>query len=803
MLKHTPLSLSVFLLLLTFGWSSGALAQEKRTISGYVSEKESGEMLIGATVYDTVHRVGVTTNEYGFYSLTVPAEAVVLKFASFDLQPTFKDVPLNVQEVNVALLEATELEEVVITAADSKRSVESTNSGTIELQMDKIDKLPVLLGERDVIKIVQLLPGVKSGGEGSSGLYVRGGGPDQNLILLDGVPIYNASHLFGFFSVFNSDALSQVTLIKGGFPARYGGRVSSVLDMRMKEGNTKKYNVEGSIGLIASRILVEGPIKKDKTAFAFSARRTYIDVLTLPFQQQDQKGGYFFYDLNAKIHHRINDKHHLYMSGYFGRDKAYVRGKYDYSTPSQTVESKDESKLQWGNAIGALRWNYRIGPKLFLNTTGTYSQYRFVIGYEGEEKNTTNGNTTTTNYGFNYLSGIRDWGLKGDFTYLPNPKHTVRFGVGDTYHTFTPGVNNYRIESDQSNSIDTVFGSYKQYAHELMAYAENDHIINSRLRINYGAHFSVFLVGNRTYQQLQPRFSSNIILTENSSLKLAYARTAQYLHLLSNSGIGLPTDLWVPATERVKPVIADQVSMGYNHEFLKQYNAVVEVYYKKMNNLIQYGEGASFFGSSKDWQDIVEVGQGWSYGGELFIEKRKGRFSGWIGYTLSWTQRQFDNINDGEKFNYRYDRRHDVSVVFTYDINEKWDCGVVFVFGTGNAVTLPTQYYSIATNPMTNAFGSGTVGYYANTNDYRMPAYHRMDIGFNYKKQKAWGESVWSFSIYNVYNRQNAFYLYTQPTSNGSTVSYKLMQVSLFPMIPSFSWRFKFDFEKMKQAKHE
>ncbi len=789
------LRMLVFLLFTTI--STTLSAQEKRTISGYISEEETGEKLIGATIYDTVHRLGAVTNEYGFFSLTVPDEEVVVKVTSFGLTPRFFVIPKGTNELNVALTEAKELEEVVISAQDGQRNVESTNSGTIELQMDKLDKLPVLLGEKDVIKIVQLLPGVKSGGEGSSGLYVRGGGPDQNLILLDGVPIYNASHLFGFFSVFNSDALSQVTLIKGGFPARYGGRVSSVLDMRMKEGNTKKYNVEGSVGLIASRILVEGPIIKDRTAFAFSARRTYIDVLTLPFQEKEQRGGYFFYDLNAKIHHKINEKHHLYFSSYLGKDKAYFKGTNDYTNGSEQITSKDESQLKWGNAIAAIRWNYRIHPKLFANTTLTYSQYKFNIGYNFEETVSGNGPDQTTEAGFEYTSGINDWGLKSDFTFIPNPNHNVKFGIGDTYHTFKPGVNRFN-STEQNNEIDTSYGSYFQYAHELFAYAENDQILTNRLKINYGLHFSVFLVGDKNYMQLQPRFSGNYMLTDHSSIKLTYSRTAQYLHLLSNTGIGLPTDLWVPATEKIAPVIADQVSIGYNHEFLKQYNIVVEAYYKKMDNIIQYKEGAGFLGSATDWQSKVEAGQGWAYGGEVFVEKRKGRLSGWLGYTLSWSERQFDGINGGERFFYKYDRRHDVSVAFSYDINEKWDCGVVFVYGTGNAITLPTQFIGVATNPITSAFGSSSVGLFNEVNDYRMPAYHRMDVGFNRTKKVKWGETVLSLSVYNLYNRKNAFYLFTEAGNNGTN---KLKQVSLFPIIPSISWKFKIDFAAIKNNK--
>jgi hypothetical protein len=780
----------LFFIFILFSFTT--FSQETRTIHGYISSKKTGEKLIGSTIYDTIHKVGTLTNEYGFFSLSIPNEATVFRISFGGLESDFFEIKLDENEFNFSLNEINALDEVVVTAG-SKRSVESTNIGTMELSLDKVDKLPILLGEKDVLKILQLMPGVKSGGEGSSGIYVRGGGPDQNLILLDGVPVYNASHLFGFFSVFNSDALSQVTLTKGGFPARYGGRVSSVLDMRMKEGNNQKYNVEGSIGIIASRLLVEGPIKKDKTAFIISARRTYIDALVRPFMKQNEKGGYYFYDLNAKINHKINNKHHLYLSGYFGQDKASFKTKYGDSDYS----SVNKAGLNWGNAIAAARWNYRITPKVFTNTTFTYSKYLFKIYDNQSSSGTIDGNSYSNESSLEYISGINDWTGKTDFTFLPNPNNTIKFGISDIYHTFKPGVNT--MSSTYGNTTYTQSeGSKFQYAHELSAYIENDHAITGKLKVNYGLHHSSFFVGKKQYHQLQPRISANYLLTENSSLKFGYARTAQFLHLLSNTGIGLPTDLWVPATDRIAPVTANQVSIGFNQEIKKQYNFVVEGYYKKMNNLIQYKEGASFFNQNTDWQSKVEVGQGWAYGVELMLEKRKGNFSGWIGYTLSWTERQFDNINFGEKFPYKYDRRNDISVVMTYKLSPKWDFGMVFVYGTGNAVTLATQTYDVAPNPITSGFlGNTQVGYFNSINNYRMPAYHRMDVGVNRTRQKEWGETILSFSIYNVYNRQNAFFIYTE--SNGS--KNVLKQTSLFPIIPSISWKFKFNFEKMKTNK--
>ncbi len=770
------------------------ISQETKTIHGYIYSEKTGEKLIGAALLDTVHKQGAITNEYGFYSLTIQNVSTVLVITSFGYATKIIDVKVEETELNVFLADVKELEEFVVSSG--KRSIESTNIGTMELSMDKVDKLPVFMGEKDVLKILQLMPGVKSGGEGSSGLYVRGGGPDQNLILLDGVPVYNASHLFGFFSVFNSDALSQVTLTKGAFPARYGGRVSSVLDMRMKEGNNQKFNVEGSIGVISSRLLVEGPINKGKTAFIVSARRTYIDALVKPFLKGNSKGGYFFSDINAKINHEINKNHHLFLSGYFGQDKATFENKYSYSTDTSLYTLKSKAGLNWGNTITTLRWNYKITPKLFALTTVNYSKYKFQVFSKVDSESVEKGVTTNYSSSFIYFSGINDWTGKIDLTYLPNSNHNIKFGTGNIYHTFKPGVSTELYNYEGFNeSIST--GSKFHYAHEFSAYIEDEHKIYNKLKINYGFHHSSFFVGKKQYHQFQPRISANYILTDNSSIKFGYSRNAQFLHLLTNTGIGLPTDLWVPVTEKIAPITANQVSLGYNLEIKRKFNLILEGYYKKMDNIIQYKEGSSFFSDDIDWQNKVEAGQGWAYGGEIMLEKKKGKLTGWIGYTLSWSERQFDKINFGVKFPYKYDKRHDMSLVMTYELNKTWDFGFVFVYETGNAITLPTQNYNLATNSITSGYINQKIGYVSTINNYRMPAYHRMDISANRTKQNKWGETVLSISAYNVYNRQNAFYLFTQ--HEGKTT--KLMQASLFPIIPSISWKFKIDFKKRKQNK--
>ncbi|MEN9303303.1 MAG: hypothetical protein RL264_1732 [Bacteroidota bacterium] len=793
---------TLLFLALFFSFLSYSQTDDKRTISGYIMDEKTGEKLIGATILDTVSKKGAATNEYGFFSLTIPNKAAFLRISYFGLQTKYVELPIGKDELNLSLFKVTEIDEVVVSA---KRQVESSNSGTIELQLDKMNKLPLIFGEKDILRVLQLLPGIKSGGEASSGIYVRGGGPDQNLILLDGVPIYNASHLFGFFSTFNSDAISNVTMIKGGFPARYGGRASSVLDMRMKEGNMKNYNLEGSIGFISSRLLVEGPIKKDKTSFCVSARRTYIDALFRPFliafEQVD--AGYFFHDFNAKIQHKINEKHHIYVSGYFGLDKIFVKDKPTtyYDNDGTTYSNRTSSRLQWGNSIGSVRWNYKINPKLFLNTTGTFSSYNFKVGFEDETKiKYTDGSKGLEKYAFGYDSGILDWGIKSDFTFIPNPNHNIKFGIAETYHTFTPGISYVNIK-DGNENYSQKNGSKTQYSHEISLYFEDDFRISERFKVNIGLHQGSFLTNRKFYSIPQPRLSANLMLNDKSSIKFGISRMAQFLHLLSNTGIGLPTDLWVPATDQTKPVIADQISLSYYHELPKNMVFSVETYYKKMNNLIQYKEGVSFISGSQDWQQKVTVGQGWAYGAEFFVEKKKGKFTGWLGYTISWTERQFDELNFGKKFYYRYDRRHDLSLVLTYDINDKWDVGLVFVYGTGNAMTLGTQVYSAAPNSAFWTYiNEPTITNFEQMNDYRMPAYHRMDIGANRKKIKPYGNSILSFSIYNVYNRQNPFMITREINENGNPV---LMQTSLFPLIPSVSWKFQFDFEKMKKTKEE
>ena len=784
---------------------------QKVTISGYVEDISSGEKLIGAAIFDKQSLKGTTTNIYGFYSLTIDSGQADLRITYVGYSPYQNSLSIaNDTFLKVSMKQENVLKEVVVTA--TKGIQEQTQMSSINIPMKQIELLPAFMGEKDILKSIQLLPGVQSGSEGSSGLYVRGGGPDQNLILLDGVPVYNASHLFGFFSVFNSSALNNVEIIKGGFPARFGGRVSSVLDIRMKEGNMKKLSGEASIGLISSKLTLEAPIIKDKTSFIISGRRTYIDILAQPFikrsanqNRSDSKdgngvkyAGYFFYDLNAKINHKFSDKSRLYLSTYMGNDKAYSSIRDSYSQDTINFVENSDNNLEWGNITTALRYNQIISNKLFANITATYSRYRFNIGFLSSSEASTKNSIVNNSIGYTYLSGIYDWGGKIDFDFLPNPNHYVRFGIGETYHTFTPGVNTFSLSSG-SNSLDTTFGSTNIFAHEISAFIEDDIKIGGRLKINPGIHFSKFLVNDTTYNNLQPRLAVNFLINEHLALKGSFARMAQYLHLLTNGTIGLPTDLWVPVTDSVPPIEADQFALGLAYNLNDKYEISIEGYYKEMKNLIEYKDGASFFGSSENWDKKIEIGNGYAYGVELFLQKKVGRTSGWIGYTLSWSTRQFDNLNFGKTFAYKYDRRHDLSIALIHEVKKRvgkkkkrLDLGMTWVYGTGNSLSLPISTYRAYDAYTYDPWGEKyitEIDNYVDRNSFKEPSYHRMDLSATFTNDAGKAHKSWNISVYNLYNRNNPFYLYFDYNEENVRV---LKQLSLFPIIPSVSYSIKF-----------
>ena len=785
-------------------------SQQQFTISGYIEDVDSGEKLLGVNIYDVKSGSGTTSNTYGFFSLTLPKDSVDISISYVGYQTQSYRIFLNKDiQINFTLGSDIALEEVEVVGEKLERIEEETRMSTIGVPVEQIKSIPALLGETDVLKVLQLLPGVQSGGEGQSGLYVRGGSPDQNLILLDGVPVYNASHLFGFFSVFNADAVKDVTLTKGGFPARYGGRLSSVIEINMKEGDKDDWHGTGTIGLISSKLTLEGPIVKDKTSLIVSGRRTYIDILARPFikmgfESNGNSGvaGYFFDDINAKVNHKFSEKDRIYASVYTGRDKFYFEETYE-DPFDLNYSSTTGFGLQWGNLTGALRWNHLWTNKLFSNTTLTFSKYNFNTSVLDEFGNDSN----NSKFELKYDAGIEDIAGKIDFDWVPNPGHFVRFGASVISHKFAPGAFDFfgeEISSGQSTfKIDTILGQPNVHATELALYVEDDMKIGDRLKANIGLHFSAFDVRDKFYTSLQPRVGLRYLLENGVAIKASYTQMRQYVQLLTNEGIGLPTDLWLPSTEKVKPQDSWQAAIGLAKTVGKDYEVSIEGYYKEMSNLTAYKEGSSFF-QLGDWEERITQGNGKSYGAEILLQKKKGRLSGWIGYTLSWAFRQFDGLNLGREFPFKYDRRHDLSVVASYKINKRISVAGTWVYGTGNAITLANSIYngdypSLSLDAFSNGqpftqpptiFYPPRLEFYENRNDYRMRSYHRLDVGINFTKQKKIWKRTWSFGAYNSYNRKNPFFLFVDFDVNEQRNVLK--QASLFPIIPYFSWKFEF-----------
>jgi hypothetical protein len=760
----------------------------RHTVSGTVRDATTGEELIGASVYhDGPVLQGTATNAYGFYSLTLPVDTVRLVASFIGYGDYRARVPLGGDTVLPILLQPAEaLKEVTVSAQRAERLTERTQMSAIEVPVAQIKSLPAFLGEVDVLKVLQLLPGVQSGNEGATGLYVRGGGPDQNLILLDGVPVYNASHLFGFFSVFNADAVNKVDLIKGGFPARYGGRLSSVVDIRLKEGNNQGFHGSGAIGLIASKLLLEGPIGKDgKTSWLVSGRRTYIDLLAQPFIRlaaDGSGGGYYFYDLNAKINRRLSDKDRLFLSGYFGRDRFYFVDRSKGREPGVVDEETFRGELGWGNATGVLRWNRVWSNRVFSNLTATYSAYDFEIANDIEELYDDGVTREESAFALRLFSGIADAALRYDLDVVPGPDHYLRFGASGIWHRFRPSATSFDLSVTGLPAENQLFESGRIQAGEFSAWAEDDWQIGSRVKANLGLHAAAFAVDGEWFTSLQPRVSARVLLAEDWSVKASYARMAQFIHLLSNAGIGLPTDLWVPATARVTPESSWQAAAGLSHDWGEAIEVSVEGYYKVMDGVVEYRDGATFLDDgTSDWQDKVVQGRGLSCGAELFVQKKTGRTTGWVGYTLSWTWRDFDELNGGERFPYRYDRRHDLSLAVVHRFTDRIEVSGAWVYGTGNAISLPVARYE---GP------SGLpVLQYEGRNGFRMEPYHRLDVSARFSKEKRRYTRHFAVGVYNAYSRRNPFFLYAGSDDFGNP-AYK--KVSLFPVLPSFSWQFEF-----------
>ena len=780
------ISRSFLVFIFTFVLPATLFAQ-KVSLSGYMRDAQTGESIISGTVYLKEADLAVQTNTYGFYSASVKPGIYTVTFSYVGYTALTQTMNLIANKsFNAEMQSSTTLKEVEITAGRKDDNVKNAEMGTVTLSMAQIKTLPVLFGEVDLLKSLQLLPGVQSAGEGSAGFYVRGGGPDQNLVLLDDAPVYNTGHLFGFFSVFNSDAIKDVTLIKGGAPANYGGRLSSVVDVSMKEGNMKEYHVEGGIGLIASRLLLEGPIKKNKGSFMLAGRRTYIDALARPFSSKLKNIGYYFYDLNLKANYRLGDKDRVYLSGYMGLDK------FEFQNPTGTFKAN----IPWGNKTATARWNHQFSDKLFVNTTLVYNDYNFASNFS---ENT---------FGIKIASGITDYSAKSDFDYYSNFNHHFKAGISYTHHKFVPnqisGVAD-SIKLDPNNA-------FIKYAHEAGAYILDDFEPTKWWKINVGLRYSWFgQIGPytaydydangkitdstkysagqlvKTYGGWEPRFNMRFSLNDNSSLKTSIAKTYQYIDMVTNNGTTLPTDVWVPSTYIVKPQMAWQYSAGYFRNFMdNMVETSIEVYYKDMKNQVQYKDDY-VPNVTQDPELSYVFGTGTAYGAEFFVNKTKGKFTGWIGYTLSWTYEKFPDLNNGNPFPAKYDRRHDLSLVGTYSLSKKWVFSSVFVYGSGNAITLPTSYYFIDGNLQEH---------FSAVNAYRLPAYHRLDIAATYTPQHAkprkW-QGSWTFSIYNVYDRHNPYFLYVDnegTVTKGITVT--VYEVYILPILPSITYNFKF-----------
>ncbi len=779
-------------------------AQKTYTISGFVEQDQSNEKLISAAVLDIKSRAGVVTNTYGFYSLTLPKGLTNLLVTYVGSQS--QQIQLDLQQDTILdfhLKEGVELKAVEINAKKQNRIENRVQTSQIEIPIAQIKKIPALMGEVDVLKVLQLLPGVQAGSEGQNGLYVRGGSPDQNLILLDGVPVYNVSHIGGLFSVFNGDAIKNVTLTKGGFPARFGGRLSSIIEIDMKEGDMNKIHGEGGIGFIASRLTLEGPIAKNKASFMISGRRTYIDLLVKPFLNaaaNSNKGvtsnstndislALYFYDLNAKVNWKLNDKHRFFLSAYHGADVFSSDIKQVDASNSNNYNTTNAG-INWGNLTTALRWNWLISNKLFANTTLTRSKYNLnsIAGYERKRDTTITSSTGT------YISGIKDWAGRMDFDYIPNPNHRFRFGAGATLHTYTPGAIQLNAAIG-SVSIDTTLGSQTTTATETLLYGEDEFHIGL-LKMNLGLHLSAFGVQGQWYSSLQPRINAIYPLSRDVALKGSFATMKQYINLLTNENVGLPTDLWVPATSSIKPQESWQAVLGVAKTIKDEYEVSIEAYYKKMQNVISYKEGASFFGQKNNWEDKVVQGTGKAYGAEFFVQKKEGRLTGWVGYTLSYNLRQFDEINNGIEYPFKYDRRNDFKTVVSYKFSETFSFTGTWVYGTGNAVTLYTEAFSLPTFTAQRGFDFNSTQYAVSSvgerNAYRMPAFHRLDVAFEWKKQKKHYVRTWTLSAYNLYNRANPYSLFQDSkVVNGRDVPV-YRQFSLIPIIPSIAWGIKF-----------
>ena len=792
-----------------------AMAQPRgtATVSGYITDGTSGETLIGAGVLvDEAGRktpTGAVTNAYGYYTLTIPRGMVSLQYSYVGYESQAVELDLRRDTtLNITLNSSAEIREATV-VAQKDAGIQSTYLGAIDVPLVHIQRTPVVFGEADVLKAIQLMPGVQGGNEGFTGLYVRGGGPDENLILLDGVPIYNVDHMLGILSVFQTEAVKKVTLYKGSFPARYGGRVSSIVDIRTNDGNMKETHGSVSVGALTEKFHLEGPILKDKLSYSLSARglhTLFFDPLIRYFGKRIEEdselyANYFFYDLSGKLTWRLSDTDRFFLSSYNGRDQVNVQSEEKESLFTETDGfNRTKIGLGWGNNVVSLRWNHVFSNRLFANTTVAYNRYRMTME-SGVRSQGRYGDDTRYVYTFDvdYISGIRDWSAKLDFDYVPSPRHLIKFGAEYLHHTFLPqtlSAVGYVEEGQDQQQEEQQFGNTTPYrGHDMSLYAEDDFSVGDHLTVNPGLHLSLFLVDGKSYWNLQPRVSAKYAWDGGWSLKAGYARMAQYVHLLSSAQISLPIDLWVPITRDIKPVTSDQLSAGLYFDGIKGWEFSVEGYYKSMRNILEYKDGTLMVATNEGWEKKVEMGNGRAMGLEFFAQKTAGTLTGWVAYTLAKSDRQFPDgtINLGERFPYKYDRRHNFNINANWQVTPRIDLSATFVFATGGTTTLPVRQTMILRPDGT----SGSADYVEHRNNYRLPPSHHLNVGANFHHKTRHGESVWSISVYNVYRQLNPnmvfFHYETVQPQNAEPETHLVMdKVTILPFVPSVSYTYQF-----------
>ncbi|MEO7394323.1 MAG: TonB-dependent receptor [Chitinophagaceae bacterium] len=744
---------------------------QKITISGFVKDEISKEALIGASVVNANPKKGTTANQYGFFSLTVSAAdtvELVISYQGYKIEAKKIYAKDNLQIEVLLKNEAGTLGEVIITAGENNSNVQKAQMGVIDVPIRAIKNLPVLIGERDIMKIIQLLPGVQGGQEGTAGFYVRGGNLDQNLVQLDEATVYNPNHLVGLFSIFNVNAINNVKLIKGGFPAEFGGRLSSILDITMKEGNKTKYQVEGGIGLLSSNLTVQGPIQQGKSSFIVSARRSHIDLLLKALRTPKKSTSYKFYDINAKMNFELGKKDHVFMSFFKGNDNAAYNNinSLNYTT-------------DFGNSTGTFRWNHLFGSKIFSNTSVIYNDYNLSLS------------TSQNNFYSLLYTGVRDFNAKTDFTITPNTKHKIKTGFTFTRHQVSPASFSSQIPvrgnrlTIKKDSID------KLYSNEMAFYMGDEFDASEKFSVNYGVRVPVFIASGKTYSFIEPRITTKFSVSPAASIKASYTRMNQFLHLIPNSTAGLPTDIWIPSSNKTKPQSATQYALGYFQNFKEnEIETSVEVYYKNMDNQVLFGEGKQLR-LNANVDSLIVYGKGKSYGAEFFVKKNTGRLTGWVSYTLSKTIQKFNDLNFGKEFPFKYDRRHVLSVTSAFQLTKTWTLSAVFVFSSGAVFTVPTGRISTLNS---GTIFEGNYYVYQGRNNYRMAAYHRLDLSASNKKTvkvfKKSYEREWIFSAYNAYSRQNPYFIYFE--IDALTNKPTAQQVSLLPIIPGISFNFKF-----------